>query len=76
MDTIGRTLAKTVSWRVSATTLTIIIALIATGSITLAVGIGGTEAVVKMIAYALHERLWGKISWGIKQNSLDKEPSN
>jgi len=40
------------------------------------VGIGGTEAVVKMIAYALHERLWGKISWGIKQNSLDKEPSN
>lgn len=57
-----QSILKTFSWRVTATTTTVIISLIATGSIGTALSIGASEFVAKLLIYYFHERLWVKIS--------------
>jgi len=63
----GRTLAKTISWRIVASITTFIIFYFTAGEkialqvITAAVGI---EVISKMIIYYLHERAWANIHWG------------
>ncbi len=59
-----RTLAKTISWRTTATLTTMIIVYAFTGKLSLSVGVGLVEVVSKMTLYYLHERLWGRIEWG------------
>ena len=61
-----RSLAKTISWRVIATLTTTIIVWLVTGKLTLAVAVGGIEAVTKMVLYYGHERLWDRIRIGRK----------
>ena len=62
-----RTLAKTISWRILATSDTFLIAWIITGRFDFAGAIAGIEVLTKMILYYFHERAWNKISWGKKQ---------
>jgi len=63
----GRTLAKTISWRIVASVTTFIIFYVTAGGkvaiqvISAAIGI---EVVAKMIIYYLHERAWAHIHWG------------
>ena len=57
-DSHLRSVLKGISWRVIATTTTTIIAWIATGDVTTALTIGGFEAVIKLLIYYLHERVW------------------
>jgi len=66
METHKRSIAKTISFRILATIITIILVLIFTGNIALASVIGIVEMITKLIAYYLHERLWDKIAWGIR----------
>jgi uncharacterized membrane protein len=54
----GRSLAKTLSWRVVATFTTFLIAWIVTGNVAAGVAIGGVEAAAKMVLYYGHERAW------------------
>tara|TARA_B100000925_G_scaffold32929_1_gene21839 strand:+ start:552 stop:791 length:240 start_codon:yes stop_codon:yes gene_type:complete len=58
-----RSLAKTFTWRVLATTDTFIISWFVTGTWTLAGAIAGIEVVTKMFLYYGHERLWNRIKW-------------
>ena len=55
-----RSLAKTISWRILATTDTFIIAWLITGKIDWAAGIATIEVATKMILYYWHERIWYK----------------
>ncbi len=64
---MGRSLAKTLSWRVIGTLDTILICWVISGEIAFAISIGGIELVSKMILYFFHERLWGRITWGTRQ---------
>jgi len=63
----GRTLAKTISWRIVASLTTFIIFYLTAGQkvalqvITAAIGI---EVVAKMLIYYIHERAWAHIHWG------------
>lgn len=57
-------LAKTVSWRVTATIDTFIISFFVTGSFAWAGSIAGLEVLTKMGLYYLHERAWARIQWG------------
>lgn len=57
-------LAKTVSWRVTATIDTFIISYFVTGSFTWAGSIAGLEVLTKMGLYYLHERAWARVHWG------------
>lgn len=56
----GRWLAvfKTVSWRIIGTLDTICISYFLTGTLEVAMQIGGVEVISKMILYYLHERAW------------------
>lgn len=60
----ARSVVKALSWRVLATLTTVVLVLAFTGELTLAVAVGGTEVVAKMVIYYLHERLWATVEWG------------
>lgn len=53
-----RHLAKTLTWRVLATTDTFLIAWLITGKIDWAAGIASIEVATKMVLYYWHERVW------------------
>ncbi len=63
-ETSTRSVLKTISWRVVATLTTATIVWLVTGRLTLALAIGGIEAVSKMVLYYGHERLWDRIRVG------------
>ena len=60
MDSKLKSLYKTISWRITATVTTILIAYLILGDITPALAIGGIEFFAKMIIYYYHERAWTK----------------
>ncbi len=55
-----RHVAKTLTWRLVATTATVAIAWSVTGDWGVGVGVGGIEVPTKMVLYYLHERFWYK----------------
>lgn len=57
-----RSLGKTITWRMTATTTTILVALSLTGSIEISLSIGGIEILLKMGLYYIHERLWDRVT--------------
>ncbi|MBC8313010.1 MAG: DUF2061 domain-containing protein [Candidatus Cloacimonetes bacterium] len=59
-----RTVAKTISFRIVASLLTILIVFTFTKNATISIGIGIVEAISKMIFYYIHERIWDKVNWG------------
>ena len=61
-----RSMTKTITWRVIATTATILIARLLTGSWTIGFGIASIEVVTKMILYYFHERGWASLDWGLE----------
>ena len=62
-DLKKRTIAKTMTWRVTASLTTFIIAWILTGDFLIGVSIGSTEAITKIFLYYFHERIWNNINW-------------
>lgn len=63
--TRARSLAKTVSWRATATIDTLIISYLVTGSVLFAGSIASFEVITKMAIYYFHERAWSRVSWGV-----------
>ena len=62
-DLKKRTIVKTLTWRVTASLTTFIIAWILTGDLLIGVSIGSIEAIAKIFLYYFHERFWNNISW-------------
>ena len=60
-DSKTKSLLKTLSWRLIATLITMIIAWIVVGDITIALSIGAVDVIIKMVVYYFHERAWTKI---------------
>jgi uncharacterized membrane protein len=58
-----RTLAKTLTWRVTAILTTFLIAWILTGDLLIGLSIGSIEALAKIFLYYYHERIWNNINW-------------
>ncbi len=59
-----RSVLKTLSWRMVATTTTFLLVFIFTGKLALSAGVGAAEIIIKLIFYYLHERLWLLIPLG------------
>ena len=59
-----KSVVKSISWRVIATFITIILVYIFTRKITIALSIGFLEFSTKLLFFYLHERIWNKIKWG------------
>jgi uncharacterized membrane protein len=64
MDSLRRSLVKTVSWRATGSSATFLIAYLMTGNLAVAGVIGVTQMISNTILYYFHERIWNKISWG------------
>ena len=62
-DLQKRTIVKTLTWRVTASLTTFIIAWILTGDFLIGVSIGSIEAIFKIFLYYFHERIWNNINW-------------
>jgi uncharacterized membrane protein len=63
-DTLTRSLAKTISWRITGSLSTFVISFLITGNFVVAGSIAIIQVTANTILYYLHERLWNKISWG------------
>ncbi|MCP4177419.1 MAG: DUF2061 domain-containing protein [bacterium] len=59
-----RSILKSLSWRITATLTTMIIAYFITGNTHIALKIGGIEVFLKLIIYYFHERVWILIPTG------------
>ena len=58
-----RTIYKTISWRIIATTDTFIISYFITGYFAWATAIATVEVFTKMFLYYYHERLWSRVKF-------------
>ena len=63
-DSPQRSILKAISWRVVATTTTMIIIYAVSGSLDWALVGGAFDIVLKLLLYYFHERLWTNIQWG------------
>ncbi|PCJ67822.1 MAG: hypothetical protein COA58_01405 [Bacteroidetes bacterium] len=74
-----RHIAKTLTWRVIATTTTFILSYLFfrddAHAIQKASGVAGTEFFLKMFLYYGHERLWYKTKFGIEKRDKSDEQS-
>ena len=61
-----RSICKAISWRIVGTLDTMILGWIITGSPLVGLKIGALELVTKFALYYLHERIWLKSKYGIK----------
>lgn len=59
-----RSILKTITWRIIATTTTVVIAYFIFGDITNALKVGGIEFFAKMVIYYVHERAWQAVPYG------------
>jgi|TARA_B110000977_G_scaffold54605_1_gene74361 uncharacterized membrane protein len=66
-----RHLAKTFTWRITATITTTLIAWIISGDPSTGLAIGGIEFFVKMPIYYFHERTWYKSKWGVEKQKSE-----
>jgi uncharacterized membrane protein len=64
MDSTKRSLVKTISWRITGSTATFLIAYILTGNLAVAGVIGVAQMISNTILYYFHERIWNRITWG------------
>lgn len=59
-----RSMLKTVSWRIIATSTTMFLVYFFTGKLELTVTVGIGDVLLKMLFYFLHERVWDRITFG------------
>lgn len=64
MDSHSRSFAKALSYRLLGSLATAFIFYVLTGKLTLSLGAGGLDMVVKLALYFLHERIWNHITFG------------
>jgi uncharacterized membrane protein len=64
MDQPRRSLVKTISWRITGSSATFLIAYLMTSNLAVAGVIGVTQMISNTILYYFHERVWNQIAWG------------
>lgn len=65
-DTTARSVAKTVSWRITGSTATFLVAYVLTGNLAVAGVIGAAQMILNTVLYFVHERIWNSIKWGVR----------
>ncbi|KKN36492.1 hypothetical protein LCGC14_0773150 [marine sediment metagenome] len=64
MVTRKKSIAKAITYRLSSTLITVVIAYVLTGEASTALSIGGLSLIIKVGWYFLHERIWERVNWG------------
>ena len=73
MEKNVRSIAKSTSWRIVATLTTTLLVFLFTGDLTVSIGVGSIELLVKMALYYLHERMWNISNFGREVPMRKKE---
>jgi uncharacterized membrane protein len=55
-----------VTWRITGSTATFLIAYAMTGNFAVAGVIGVAQMISNTVLYYIHERLWNRVAWGAK----------
>jgi uncharacterized membrane protein len=63
-DTTRRSVIKTISWRITGSSATFLIAYLISGNMSIAGTIAVIQLTANTILYYIHERIWNKIRWG------------
>lgn len=71
MDSPKRSIAKTISWRITGSGATFAISYAILGDVSVSSTIAVIQLTCNTLLYFVHERVWNKITWGI-QTSDDK----
>lgn len=74
-ETYKRSAVKSISWRILATLVTMMLVWVFTGQPELALSIGVLETLIKMAVYYAHERTWNKIDWELVRDDGEDESS-
>ena len=69
-ETRFRSVAKAISWRIIASIITGLIVFLLTDSKIFAVEAGLADSLIKIFAYYLHERAWGRFNIGMAHHPL------
>jgi len=64
MEQHKRTLIKTITWRLIALAVTIIVVYAYSGDIKESLAVGFTANIIKMFIYYVHERVWNRVHFG------------
>jgi uncharacterized membrane protein len=64
METNKRSIVKTITWRLTGSGATFVIAYLMIGNFAIAGAIGITQLISNTILYYVHERIWNKFNWG------------
>jgi len=64
MEKNVRSLAKTISWRILASSITMLIVFLFTGNVVISAGVGSLELPMKTVVYYIHERIWNMSNFG------------
>ena len=63
-ETHARSLAKAVSWRLTGSLDTFVVAFVITRTLKIAASVALTEVMTKILIYYFHERAWALVPWG------------
>jgi adenylylsulfate kinase len=64
MESNARSVAKAVSYRFLGSLSTALIVYVFSGNVSISLGVGALDVVLKMTLYYVHERLWNHIPYG------------
>jgi adenylylsulfate kinase len=64
-ETHKRSIIKGITWRIIASATTMLVVFIVTGNLMLVASVGLVDVSAKVFFYYLHERVWGKVHWGV-----------
>lgn len=64
VDTVSRSVTKTITFRVIGSVANFIFAWLMTGNVAFATALVAFQWTVIMLLYYIHERVWDRITWG------------
>lgn len=64
IDTVKRSFIKTLTWRLTGSGATFLIALLISGNLSVAGPVAILQFVTNTFLYYIHERVWNIIKWG------------
>jgi len=73
MEKPVRSVAKTISWRIVATSTTILLVFLFTRNFVISASVGSLEVLAKIVIYYLHERIWNMSNFGKVYYTREKE---
>ena len=73
MEKRVRSVAKTMSWRIVATSTTILLVFLFTRDFVISASVGSLEVLAKTVIYYVHERIWNMSNFGKVHYTSEKE---